>query len=153
MEAPLMVDAARGDWLDLARQHLEVAIDLFLQGNRDPSAVALAGAAEDIYVRAIRERGGLDALAYQFAGFESSGISSIMYGPFSSTRKGQKAALVRLQNLAMSHVKHGTENRPPLSRHEQQVRTAPLDFRDAAPWLIVRALENGRAERRGAGKH
>jgi hypothetical protein len=110
------------DKVDLAREQLDDAISLFLEGQFD-SALTLAGAAAEILGRELSERGEQDFLDFKYETLEP--LYTVLHaGPLS------KEAFIRDENRALIAVTSASEP------------SVTFDLEDAALWMIVRACFN-----------
>lgn len=116
------------DRLFLAKEQLDTALDIFLDQKKYSSAITLAGAAEEIFGQALTLRGGKTALN---SSYES--IAKI-HAMLHSTDLNKKS-FVSNENFARDALKHLQNDKGP---------TITIDLEDAACWILVRAIQNGR---------
>ena len=116
------------DRLFLAKKQLDTALDLFLDQKNYPCAIALAGAAEEIFGKALTLGGGNSAL-------DSSYQSIAPTHAILHSAELKKKSFVTDKNYARDALKHLQYDRGP---------TIAIDLEDAACWMLVRAIQNGR---------
>lgn len=116
------------DRLALAREQLETALDLFLDKRSYASAITLAGAAEEIFGRALTIGGGKSALDGSYESMAE--FHHMLHG-----EELNKTSFVLKENLARDALKHLQEGKGP---------TITVDLEAAACWMLVRAIQNGR---------
>ena len=110
----------------LAAEQLDAAIELFLTGRSDVSALTLAGAAEEILGQAVKFSGGENALMQAYE------VTAQTHGILHGNRlKWQD--FVDGENIARNAVKH-------MKKRGQS--TVETDLRRAAQWMIARACAN-----------
>jgi len=114
--------------LALAKEQLDTALDLFLDHRNYSSAITLAGAAEEIFGHALTAKGGTSALD---SSYKSMAEFHRMLGDTELDKKG----FIAKENLARNALKH---------LQEDKGVTITLDLEDAACWMLVRAIQNGR---------
>jgi len=112
---------------DLAKVQLDTALDLFLDHKNFPSAITLAGAAEEIFGRALTVRGDGSTL-------DSSYESMSEFYRELYSEKLEKKIFVSQENFARDALKH---------LQESKGATITVDLELAACWMLVRALQNG----------
>lgn len=112
----------------LAKEQVDTALDLFLDHRNYSSAITLAGAAEEIFGRALTEKGGLSAL-------DSSYRSMAEFHQMLHGEELNKKKFVSKENRARDALKH---------LQEEQGPTITIDLEEAACWMLVRAIQNGR---------
>jgi hypothetical protein len=114
--------------LALAKEQLDTALDLFLDQQKLSSAITLAGAAEEIFGHALRSKAGKSALD---SSYESRAeIHRMLHGT-----ELIKKSFVSKENLARNALKHLQEEKGP---------SITIDLEEAACWMLVRAIQNGR---------
>ena len=114
--------------LVLARGQLDTALDLFLDHKNYSSAITLAGAAEEIFGKALTLGGRKSAL-------DSSYESMTVFHRMLHGTELDKTSYVGKENSARNALKHLQNDRGP---------TITIDLEDAACWMLVRAIQNGR---------
>jgi hypothetical protein len=112
--------------LDLAAEQLDVALILFLENQSYVSALTLAGAAEEIFGKALSHQGKANVLDYKYESIES--LHSALHG-----KPLLRADFFQDENNARNAVKH---------MGSPSDATVTADFEDAALWMIVRACDN-----------
>ena len=117
------------DRIALAKEQLDTALDLFLDQRNYSAAVTLAGAAEEIFGRALTLKGGKSAL-------NSSYESMDEFHRMIHDEALDKKSFVSQENRARDALKHLQEHKGP---------TITIDLQAAACWMLVRAIQNGRA--------
>jgi hypothetical protein len=117
------------DRLSLAQEQLETALHLLLDLKSYSSAITLAGAAEEIFGKAITATGGKPALEYSY-----DSISE--FHPAVHKSPLDKRQYIAEENTARNALKHLQAKDGP---------TVTLDLEVAACWMLVRALKNGQA--------
>ncbi len=115
------------DRLALARIQLDTALYLFLDQKNYPATITLAGAAEEIFGRALSIGGGKAALERKYELLAET--HRIFPG-----KELNKRCFVSRENLARDALKHLQENIG---------STVTIDLEDAACWMLVRAIQNG----------
>lgn len=116
------------DRLALAKEQLNTALGLFLDKKNYSSAITLAGAAEEIFGRALSLAGGKSAL-------ESSYESMAKFHTMLHGTELNKKSYVAKENFARDALKHLQNDKGP---------TITIDLEEAACWMLVRAIQNGR---------
>lgn len=116
------------DRLLLAKAQLDTALDLFLDHKNHSAAITLAGAAEEIFGRALTIRGGKSTLDSSYESMNE--FHRLMHG-----NELSKKGFVSQENLARDALKHLQEDKGP---------TITVDLEMAACWMLVRAIQNGR---------
>ena len=112
--------------VDLAKEQLETALELFLRRGSFVSALTLAGAAEEILGKALSQRGEKTTLEHEYPLIRP--VEELFrYESFSWKEFVEKKNLVR---NAAKHMKDASE----------LIVTADLE--DEALWMIVRACDN-----------
>lgn len=114
--------------LVLAKGQLDTALDLFLDQKNYSSAITLAGAAEEIFGHALTLGGGKSAL-------DSSYESMAEYHTMLHSTELNKKSYVSKENFARDALKHLQNDKGP---------TITIDLEEAACWMLVRAIQNGR---------
>lgn len=114
--------------LDLAKEQLDIALELFLDQKRFSAAITLAGAAEEIFGKALKLKGITPAV-------EKSYESMARFHDELFGEKLDKTQYINKENLARNALKHLQNDKGP---------TIEIDLEEAACWLLVRALQNGR---------
>ncbi len=117
------------DRVALAKEQLDTALDLFLDLSKYSSAVTLAGAAEEIFGRALSAKGDVSALDYKYESMAE--FYRMLHG-----NELKKKEFVSEENRARDALKHLQEKTGP---------TFSAGLEIAACWMIVRALQNGRS--------
>ncbi|WP_156350936.1 hypothetical protein [Pseudomonas sp. EGD-AK9] len=112
--------------LALAKEQLDVALSLLLEHQSYASAITLAGAAEEIFGRALTLRGETSAVDSSYA--TMSDFNNRLFG-----EELNKKSYVEQENYARNALKHLQEDKGP---------TITIDLEDAACWMLVRALKN-----------
>jgi len=110
--------------LNFALEQLNDAVELFLDKQSYASAVTLAGAAEEIFGKALGHQGKENVLAWQWD------MAHKMAALFDEERKSKKK-FGDEQNLARNYLKHF------FPKDDQT-----YDMEDAATKMIIRAQEN-----------
>jgi hypothetical protein len=116
------------DRLVLAKGQIDTALDLFLDQNNYSSAITLAGAAEEIFGHALTLGGGTSAL-------DSTYESAAKFHTMLHNTKLNKKTYVAKENFARNALKHLQSDKGP---------TISIDLEEAACWMLVRAIQNGR---------
>ena len=116
------------DRLLLAKGQLDTALDLFLDQKNYPAAITLAGAAEEIFGHAFTLSGGKSTLDSSYESMAQ--LHTLLHGG-----ELNKKTFVAKENLARDALKH-------LQRDKGS--TITLDIEEAACWMLVRAIQNGR---------
>jgi hypothetical protein len=116
------------DRLTLAKEQLDTALDLFLDQKKYSSAITLAGAAEEILGHALTNRGSKSAL-------DSSYQSIAEFHRMIHGTELNKKTFVSKENCARDALKHLQKDKGP---------TITIDLEEAACWMLVRAIQNGR---------
>lgn len=111
--------------VDLARELLEVALSLFLKRKSFVSALTLAGAAEEIFGKALSSSGKQNSLDWKYEILEP--VLTLLRTPPS------KKHFIEDENLALNAVTHMEFAGGP---------SVTLDLEDAAHSMIVRACHN-----------
>lgn len=114
--------------LVLAKEQLDTALALFLDQKNYSSAITLAGAAEEIFGRAITIGGGKSALDSSYESIAE--FHTMLHGTGLN-----KTSYVSKENLARDALKHLQNDKGP---------TITIDLEKAACWMLVRAIQNGR---------
>jgi len=115
--------------LDLAKVQLDTAINLFLDQKNYASAITLAGAAKEIFGKSLTVCGGISALT---SSYESTAkFHTMLHGT-----ELNKNSYFTKENLARDALKHLQNNKGP---------TITIDLEEAACWMLVRAIQNGRS--------
>jgi hypothetical protein len=114
--------------LVLAKEQLDTALDLFLDQKNYTSAITLAGAAEEIFGDALTLGGGKSALNSSYESMAE--FHTMLHGTELS-----KTSYVRKENFARDALKHLQNDKGP---------TITIDLAEAACWMLVRAIQNGR---------
>ncbi|MEW8030258.1 MAG: hypothetical protein AB2754_19700 [Candidatus Thiodiazotropha endolucinida] len=112
--------------IDLAKEQLEVALALFLDHASYAPAITLAGAAEEIFGKALFRQGKEAVLDWKLK--EMNVVHSLLHGK-DIGKKEFFAEENRIRNI----LKH-------LGSGDDEEFTADLE--DAACWMLVRACEN-----------
>jgi hypothetical protein len=115
--------------LVLAKGQLDTALDLFLVQKNYASAITLAGAAEEIFGKSLTVCGGTSAL-------NSSYDSMAKFHTMLHGTELNKKSYVTKENLARDALKHLQNDKGP---------TITINLEEAACWMIVRAIQNGRS--------
>lgn len=110
----------------LAAEQLDVGISLFLEGQSLVSAMTLAGAAEEIFGKALTHGGQQHSLDWKYEAVEPT--HTILY-----RKPLSKKEFFEAENRARNAAKHMS------SANEPSVN---IDLEDAAIWMIVRACDN-----------
>ena len=116
------------DRLALAKGQLDTALDLFLDEKNYSSAITLAGAAEEIFGRSLAIAGGKSAL-------DSSYESMAEFHTMLHGTELKKKSYIAKENFARDALKHLQNDKGP---------TITIDLEEAACWMLVRAIQNGR---------
>ena len=116
--------SSRHDQLALAAEQLDIAIGLFLNEQSYVSALTLAGAAEEILGRALKQVGGETAMqqAYEVS---------------ATTHRHLHRKELKWQDFA-----DGENYARNAAKHLLQDRAVEADLRRAALWMIARACTN-----------
>ena len=114
--------------LNLAKVQLDTALELFLDHKNYPSAITLAGAAEEIFGKALTLDGCKSVL-------DSSYEQMAVFHAMLDGIKLNKTIYVGKENYAKNALKHLQNDSGP---------TITIDLEDAACWMLVRAIHNGR---------
>jgi hypothetical protein len=117
------------DRLALAKAQLDTALDLFIDSKNYSSAITLAGAAEEIFGRALTILGGKSTLDSSYESMNE--FHRLLLG-----EELRKKSFVSQENLARDALKHLQEDKGP---------TVTVDLEAAACWMLVRAIQNGRS--------
>jgi hypothetical protein len=112
--------------IELAQEQLDVALGLFLSKRSFVSALTLAGAAEEIFGKALKFRGKKTALEYEYS--VSAPVEEFLRRR-SFTLKDLIDEKNRVRNAA-KHMRDGSE------------AEVVADLEDEALWMLVRACEN-----------
>lgn len=115
------------DRLMLAKEQLDTALNLFLDHKNYSGSITLAGAAEEIFGRALMLSGGKSALENSYEIVAQT--YSILYGAAFN-----KTSYVTEKNAARDALKHLQNDKGP---------TITIDLEEAACWMLVRAIRNG----------
>lgn len=113
--------------LDLAKEQLDIALELFLDQKRFSAAITLAGAAEEIFGRSLKLKDITPAVEKSYETMASF-HGELFKEPLDKTQYIDK------ENLARNALKHLQNNKGP---------TIEIDLEEAACWMLVRALQNG----------
>lgn len=113
--------------LDLAKEQLDIALELFLDQKRFSAAITLAGAAEEIFGRALKLKGITPAVEKSYESMAK--FHDELFG-----EKLDKTQYINKENLARNALKHLQNDKGP---------TIEIDLMEAACWMLVRALQNG----------
>ena len=117
------------DRLELAKIQLDTALDLFLDQRNSPAAITLAGAAENIFGRALAIRGSKAALKSAYDSIAET--HQILY-----KEKLDEKTFTSHKNRIRDALKHlQDKNGGP---------TVTVDLENAACWMLVRAIHNGK---------
>ncbi len=116
------------DRLVLAKEQLDTALNIFLDHRNYSSAITLAGAAEEIFGRELTNRGSKSAL-------DSSYESMAEFHRMLHGTELNKKSYISKENLARDALKHLQKDKGP---------TITIDLEEAACWMLVRAIQNGR---------
>jgi hypothetical protein len=116
------------DRLHLAKGQLETPLNLFLDDGNYASSITLAGAAEEVFGRELIRRGLKSALESEYESMAD--FDRLIGGPGLN-----KKAYIAKSNLARDALKHLQENKGPATT---------IDLEEAACWMLVRAIQNGR---------
>ena len=112
--------------VDLAKEQLENALELFLRRGSFVSALTLAGAAEEILGKALSQRGEKTTLQHEYPLIKP--VEELFRNePFSWKE------FVEKKNLARNAAKH---------MKDASVSIVTADLADEALWMIVRACDN-----------
>jgi len=114
--------------LVLAKGQLNTALDLFLDQNNYSSAITLAGAAEEIFGHALTLGGGTSALNSSYESMAK--FHTMLHGT-----ELNKKMYVAKENFGRDALKHLQNDKGP---------TITIDLEEAACWMLVRAIQNGR---------
>lgn len=114
--------------LVLAKGQLDTVLDLFLGQKNYASAITLAGAAEEIFGKSLTVRGGTSALNSSYESMAK--LHTMIHGT-----ELIKNSYVAKENLARDALKHLQNDKGP---------TITIDLEEAACWMLVRAILNGR---------
>ena len=114
------------DRLTLANQQLETAIKMLVDEKNYLAAITLAGAAEEILGNALKLRDQKSALEDSYVSAEN--FHQSIFGAGLSRKD-----FIGKENAARNALKHLQADWGP---------TVDLDLRDAACWMIVRAVTN-----------
>lgn len=114
--------------LVLAKGQLDTALELFLDHKNYASAITLAGAAEEIFGNALTLSGGQSALDRSYEPVAE--FHSMLHGT-----ELERKEYVTKENMARDALKHLQHDRG---------STITLDLEEAACWMLVRAIQNGR---------
>lgn len=112
--------------LELAQEQLEVALLLFLEKQSYPSAITLAGAAEEIFGKELVRRGKRPTLDWKFD--KMAVVHKLLHG-----KELEHKSFVAAENLIRNSLKHLNETDTP---------DIAVDLEDTACWMLVRACEN-----------
>jgi hypothetical protein len=126
------------DPLCAAREQLEVAIDLFLNGKSYVSALTLAGAACGVFEVALKARGEKSMLDSSFEAMDQTQKIAPWFGDIKHTlpREDRLSAFRKRKDLERNLLKHGHDKRK--EDRYQRPRRHP-DLQDAAYDMILRA--------------
>lgn len=113
------------DQIALAAEQLDAAIEMFLAERSDVSALTLAGAAEEIFGRAVKLADGQNAMQQAYE------ANALTYR-YLHRKELKWQDFADGENYARNAAKH---------LHEDD-RTIEADLRRAALWMIVRACAN-----------
>lgn len=112
--------------VDLAKEQLENALELFLKRGSFVSALTLAGAAEEILGKALSQRGEKTTFQHEYPLIRP--VEEVFRNePFSWKE------FVEKKNLARNAAKH---------MKDATVSIVTADLADEALWMIVRACDN-----------
>ena len=112
--------------VDLAKEQLEVALEMFLKRSSFVSALTLAGAAEEILGKTLIQRGEKTTLQHEYPLIKP--VEDLFRKkPYSWSEFIEKKNRVR---NAAKHIKNASE------------ATVTADIEDEALWMIVRACDN-----------
>ena len=114
--------------LELAREQLDVALEMFLSQRSMVSALTLAGAAEEILGKEVSERGGQNSLEQHF---DAVGEALKLLDRTQSSVEDLKKRFQKKKNLARNAAKHSGVD-------------LSADIEDEALWMLVRACHNYR---------
>ncbi|MBT3068775.1 hypothetical protein [Rhodoferax sp. U11-2br] len=114
--------------LDLAKEQLDIALDLFLDQKKFSAAITLAGASEEIFGRALKLKGITPAV-------EKSYEAMARFHDELMGEKLDRTQYIDKENFARNALKHLQNDRGP---------TIEIDLEEAACWMLVRALQNGK---------
>ncbi|HLO64940.1 MAG TPA: hypothetical protein VK165_18415 [Azonexus sp.] len=113
---------------DLAKEQLDIALDLFLDQKKFSAAITLAGASEEVFGRALKLKGITPAV-------EKSYESMARFHDELFGEKLDKTKYIDKENFARNALKHLQNDKGP---------TIEIDLEEAACWMLVRALQNGK---------
>lgn len=116
------------DRLALAKGQLDTALELFLDEKNYSSAITLAGAAEEIFGRSLALSGSKSALDSSYESMAE--FHTMLHG----TELNRKSYIAK-ENFARDALKHLQNDKGP---------TITIDLEEAACWMLVRAIQNGR---------
>jgi hypothetical protein len=114
--------------LDLAKEQLDIALDLFLDKKKFSAAITLAGATEEIFGRALKLKGITPSVERSYESMAR--FHDKLFG-----EALDKTQYIDKENVARNALKHLQHDRGP---------TIEIDLADAACWMLVRALQNGK---------
>ncbi len=112
--------------IELAKEQLEIALEMFLKRRSFVSALTLAGAAEEILGKALIQRGEKTTLQHECPLIEP--VESL----FRKTKYGW-GEFIEKKNRARNAAKH---------MKDKSEATITADLEDEALWMIVRACDN-----------
>jgi hypothetical protein len=112
--------------LDLAKEQLVVALDLFLEKRSYASSITLAGASEEIFGKELLRQGKTPVLDWKFN--QMGVVHQLLHGvPL------KRKDFVKEENRIRNSMKHFDEKDNP---------QIAVDLEEAACWILVRACEN-----------
>jgi hypothetical protein len=114
--------------IDLAKEQLEVALALFLDHQSFASAITLAGAAEEIFGKALHRRGNQSVLEWKLSHMQ-------VFHELLPWKEFRPKSFFAEENRTRNALKHFGENDTP---------TLTTNLEDAACWILVRACENAK---------
>ncbi|MQR02477.1 hypothetical protein [Glaciimonas soli] len=114
--------------LKLAQEQLEVALLLFLEKQSYPSAITLAGAAEEIFGKELVRRKKQPNLDWKFD--QMAIVHKLLHG-----KDLERKTFFANENLIRNALKHLNATDTP---------EITIDLEDTACWMVVRACENAR---------
>jgi hypothetical protein len=127
--------------IDVAREQLDVAIELFLSQRSYVSAIVLAGSAEEIFARLLPR--GENAIDAEFRTIDELERIYPVFGIYDckAAEKERREGFAEFKRRMLNFAKHGPEKRKSKIWPGQKVQ--PPSIETIAQETIIRASENG----------
>jgi hypothetical protein len=120
--------------IDFAKEQFDVAIELFLNNRSHIAALSLAGVAEEIFGKALKDQGKKNALK---KGFELQSFRDTEQYKLFSKKEFSEKIYINERNQIKNSVKHFSDN-----KGQSNLKTKNLDLKFQAKLMIIDAAYN-----------